>query len=296
VRSFLRYALRAWSTPPRYVVLVGDASIDYRDIYELGENLVPTMMVNTPNGLYPSDVWLANTDLSGPAPEVAIGRLPVSSATELEAAITKIKTREAAQGEPWLQRMLLVADGPDAAGDFPADSETIAAIASTSMQVERLYLPLLGASETRRLLLEGLNDGVGMVSYVGHAGYDVLADEGLLWSDDVEQLGNLERPTVLTAMTCSVNDFAQLGYPGLGELLVRKSSGGAVATFGPSGLSENSYAMILAQAYYQAALAGGPVRIGDATYAAMKSYEAIGGPSYMLAIYALLGDPALRLR
>jgi len=28
----------------------------------------------------------------------------------------------------------------------------------------------------------------------------------------------------------------------------------------------------------------------------MKSYEAIGGPSYMLAIYSLLGDPALTLR
>ena len=81
------------------------------------------------------------------------------------------------------------------------------------------------------------------MTYVGHGGYDVLADEGLLWNDDVEQLAQRDRPTVLTAMTCLANHFALPGYPGLGELLVRRDVGGAAAVWGPTGLSQNELAV-----------------------------------------------------
>jgi uncharacterized repeat protein (TIGR01451 family) len=296
LRDFLLYARMHWATPPRYVLLVGDGSIDYRDVDGYGENVVPTMLVRTPNGLYPSDTWLADVDVRGAAPEMAIGRLPVSSEEQLDAIVAKIQKREAELTEPWQTRLLVVADNPDGGGDFPADSEVIAALASASMDVERLYLPALGASETRRQLLEGINEGVGTVSYVGHAGLDVLASEGLLWSQDIDTLTNAERPIVLTAMTCMANHFAHAGYPSLGELLVRHATGGAVASFGPTGLSENHYAMVLARAYYSAAASRRFVRIGDVIQYAMKTYETGGGPGYMLGIYALLGDPAMRLR
>lgn len=295
LRAFLRYAYESWGTPPRYVVLVGDGSIDYKDVWSQGGNLIPPMMVSTPSGLYPSDVALADVDTSGPAPEMAIGRLPVSTVAELEAAIQKIKTREAARGQGWLDRMLVVADNPDQGGDFTTDSESLAMMAPSHVTVTRLYLAQLGQAQTRSGLLSGLSVGSGMVSYVGHAGYDVLADEGLLWSSDVATLTNAGQPTVMTAMTCVANHFALPGYPSLGELLVNKATGGAVAVWGPTGLSENDHAVNLAQGYYTRAFSGATPRLGDAIQATMKAYESTGRPTYELAIHALLGDPALWL-
>jgi hypothetical protein len=296
VKAFLRYARSTWTEPPRYVVLAGNGSFDYKDILGYGGNLVPPMVVSTPHWLFPSDTWFGDVDPAGPAPEIAIGRLPAANAAELDQLIRKVQLREAASGSPWMGQTLVAADNPDEAGDFTAGSERIAAIAAATSQVERIYLGSMGIAEARTRLIDGINAGAGAVSFVGHGGYDTFTDEGLLTQADVDGLVNLDKPTVLTALTCIGADFSWPGYPSLGDLLVRKAEGGAVAVWAPTGLSKNDAAVALGERYYAAAFGSDRVRIGDAIKRSMKAYEQAGLPAYMLSIYTLLGDPAMWVR
>jgi hypothetical protein len=245
--------------------------------------------------LAPSDNWFGEVKGDGGAPEIAVGRLPARDEEELNRMIDKIITRESSQGSPWLKRLLLLADNPDKAGDFHEDSEGLAALAFPHVSADRIYLPVSPFSDARTRLFEGIHEGRGQVSYVGHAGYDVLADEGLLKSGDVAGLTNADRPFVLTAMTCTAGNFALPWYPSISELLVHKSSGGAAAVWSPTAQSQDSLAAILAGNYYDRALGTEDVRIGDAVLSALKGYEKAGNPSYITAIYVLLGDPAMWL-
>lgn len=295
LRAFLVYARAKWRVPPRYVVLAGDGTYDYKDFLGFGGNAIPPMMAPTPSGLFPSDAWFAAAqELAPPAP--VIGRLPVTTTDELAQVIGKIQAREAALGEPWVRSALLAADDVDAGGDFSGSSEGVAAWLPADLPQTRAYIATAGAAQARSVLLSGINQGAGVVSYFGHAGFDRLADEGLLTNDDVPTLANADRPTLMTAMTCLAGNAALPGYPGLGELLVRRPGGGAVAVWAPSGMSENDLAGPLAEHFYAALFGGRGERIGEAVAAARRSYAQDGLPPYMLSIYNLLGDPALRVR
>jgi hypothetical protein len=296
LRRFLGYAWRRWRVPPRYVVLAGDGTYDYRDNLGAGGNLIPPMMVGTGYGLFPSDTWFADV-AGGTAPEMAIGRLPVASAEELDRLVEKIVLRESDVERAWVARLVALADDADRAGDFAAGSDRIAALAPPGVPVTRIHLGALPLTAAREALFAGIREGAGLINYVGHAGFDVLADEGLLRSEDVELLGNAGRPTVLTAMTCLAGDFSQPGAPGLAELLVLSGSGGAAAVWAPTGLSVNELAVRLAEGFYGAGFAAGDaVRVGDAVLAAQREYERARLPGRLLRLYVLLGDPAMRLR
>jgi hypothetical protein len=304
VKAFLTYARSRWKVRPRYVVLAGDGTYDYKDVLGEGDNLIPPMMASTPDGLFPSDAWFVEaasrreTGIGRRPVEIAIGRLPVTTPAELAEVIRKTVARESAlvADEPWVHNTLLVADDADAAGDFLLSSERVASLVPAGVPLARAYVSVVGAAQTRSDLIGALNDGVGAVSYVGHAGFDQLADEPLLTSADVASLVNHDRPAVMTAMTCLAGNSALPGYSVIGESLLRQDGGGLAAFFGPSGMSENDLAEPLADAFYSAAFSGRSPRIGDAVNAARRAYRARDLPSYMLAIYNLLGDPAMRLR
>jgi hypothetical protein len=277
------------------VLLAGHGTFDYKDNFGYGGNLIPPAMVSTPDGLAPSDVWFADVDPSGLAPEIAIGRLPVQTPAELLDLIRKIQLREQLAGSAWPHPLVALADNPDVAGAFPTDSDRIMSLAAPTLLPERIYLSELPVAAARERLLTAINEGAGMISYVGHAGYDVLADERLLSNADVAGLTNDEIPTVMTAMTCVAGDFASPFVESVAEALVRKPEGGAAAVWAPTWMSENDHAVFLAERYYGAVFGRRPFTIGEAVTTAMQDYEQTWRPQYMLQIYTLLGDPAMRL-
>ena len=133
--SFLEARLSRWRRPPLYVVLIGAGTVDYKDHLGLGGNLVPPIMVGTPWGVFASDVELGDVVEDG-GPEIAVGRIPVVGYTELHAYLDKLVTYEsgAAQG-----RALLLADDPDAGGDYVADSDAIGELLR-QWEIEEIYL------------------------------------------------------------------------------------------------------------------------------------------------------------
>jgi len=294
LKDFLTYARSHWGLAPRYVVLAGDGTWDYKDNWGYGGNLIPPMIVGTPSGIFASDAWFGEIK-GGTGPDIAIGRLPAATTTELAPMIAKVETRQAAAADAWAHRVFLLADNPDNAGDFTLASERVGALAPPAFPVRAGYLSGLGLDGTRDALFGAIGQGTGFVSYFGHGGYDVLADEGLLRSSEIDALNNTGAPTVMTAMTCIVGDFSLPGYPSLAENMVRKETGGAVAVWAPTGMSENQLAIPLAEGFYSSLFGGSAHRLGDAVVAGRKAYLSHGGPSYMLWIYTLLGDPAMRL-
>ncbi len=296
IQAFLSYAATQWRVAPRYVVLAGDASIDYKDVLGYSENFVPTMIVSTPDGLFASDGALADIYGHDGIGDLALGRLPVVSNTELEQMVAKIEAYETAPDGPWKKRVLMTADTPDPdAGDFQANSELIAKAVPSDFIVDHVYVSESTIGEARAAMLGGINNGAYLVNYIGHGDWFQLSGDGLLTMDDVPHLVNGDRLPVFAAMTCGVGWFEEYGGDCLAESLVLSPSGGAIAVWSPSGWSYNSEAQILNQGLFQAIFSQ-EKSLGNVIQSAIDAYPANGGSKpFMQQIYNLLGDPALRL-
>ncbi len=295
IRDFLAHAVKRWRQAPRFVVLLGDGSFDYKDAMGLGGNLIPPPMARTPEGLFTSDNRIADLEGNDGVPEVAIGRIPALSLSEAAAYVTKLDARAAAVGT-WSKDALWVADNPDQGGEFSHDADRLLTGLPSRYRPRRLYVEERGAVSTRQQLLRGVGDGAGLVNYLGHGGMDRLADEGLMLTADVPLLANGPRYPVMLTLTCVVGRYGLPGFEGLGEALVLQPDGGAVALWGPTGASMNLDAMMIGAGFLRAMARDGEVRIGVAVRESLRDYLAEGGElPYLPFIYNVLGDPAVEV-
>ena len=187
--------------------------------------------------------------------------------------------------------LVMASDAADRGADFAADSAQIAGQFPASYTVDRIDLTATPLASARAQLLGEINSGTAFLNYMGHGALDRLSAGGLLTSADVPGLTNGERLPVVTAMTCTINRFEVPGIPALGELLVKSGGGGAAAVWGPTGLSPNGEAKLLAERFYHASDA----RLGDRVLRAITEFRALGGSPDLPRIYDLMGDPALRI-
>ena len=82
IKDFLTRASTSWQTPPRFVLLVGDASFDPRNYLGLGnQDFLPTKLLDTAYMETASDDWFVDFNGDG-LPDMAVGRLPVQTAEE----------------------------------------------------------------------------------------------------------------------------------------------------------------------------------------------------------------------
>ncbi len=295
IRDFLRDATSRWSTPPRYVTLVGRGTWDYKDFLGQGDNLVPTPLASTPWGLAASDVRLADLNGDDGRPEVALGRLPVVTSQELLDYVEKVRSHEGGASGPWQRRVLMAADNADDAGAFPADSDWVATFIPADHQVDKVYLGSVDPAAARQTILDVLNQGVALYNYVGHAGFDHLAQENIFSSASVAALTNADRLPVFLAMTCAVGNFAVPGAPSLSETLLLHQGGGAYAAWTPSGLSVNDVAVQLDAAFFKAVFVDGQKVIGDATVSSLRDLQVNDSMQFMRYLYNLLGEPVSQL-
>ena len=295
IRRFLSHACYGWAQRPSYVVLAGEGTYDYKNHRGYGDNLLPTKVVSTPDGLCESDTWFADTSGEDGVPDVAIGRLPAATSAELQRLVDKIAAYEAASGD-WASRVILAADNADSGGNFAADSDEFGLWVPAGYAVHKIYLTTNNALAARADLLAALNAGALLFNYIGHGVWDRLAQESLLANSHADTLANGEKLPVAVAMTCSSGRYSMPGYDCLGEHLVLRQGGGAVGFWGPTGLSMNDMAKRLDTAFLRARFAESETVLGDAILRAMDDYAAGGGDLYMLRIYSLLGDPALRVK
>ncbi len=296
ITTFLTYARSSWRTAPRYLVLAGAGTVDYRNLLGFGGEILPPVFVATDDGLFPSDSLLADLVGNDGMPELAVGRIPAHSAAELDAYVDKLAGYESGADGGWVGNAIALADAPDRGADFGAGSDRVAALFPAGYTLDRIYLGSSSLEDARSRLFHDLQAGASLVDYMGHGGLDRLASGGLLASSDVASLGNGPRLPLVTAWTCAINRFAVPGVSSLGELLVNQAAGGAAAVWAPSGLSVHSEAQLLAEHFYRHLGDPDQPRLGDVVLRALQDFTTLGGSKSMIQIYNLLGDPALRVR
>ena len=296
IPELLAFARATWAEAPWLVVLAGNGHYDYLNALNLEANPVPPLLVQTADGVFAGDARLADADGDG-LPDVAIGRLPARTADELAAMLAKIQAYEAGFGEAWQSELVLANDAADAAaGDFAAANAQLAALAGAAHPAqERIDLNASPVAAARSKLLRHFQNGAGIIHYTGHGGVANWSDKGLLKAADVNGLNNAARPPAVVALSCLVGRYEAPGVNSLGELLLRKSGGGAVATWGPSGLSRHDAAADLGAAFYRAVFQEGCGTLGGAILRARRRLPGDLFSADTLAIFNLLGDPALRI-
>jgi hypothetical protein len=289
--DFLAYAHTEWQLAPKYVVLIGDGSFDYRNYLGYGDPIAAAMLVRTADGYFATDNGFADLNDDG-VPEFAIGRIPVVDAQELNSYISKLIAYE--NTAPARLTATIVVDKLDpAAGDFAASGQLVNTAIPNSWQHDLLEVDSSGAAAVHSDILSGFQQGTDLFHFIGHSSFvSIGANNGTLLDDTDIETTSFARPAMMTSMSCSAGNFGYPAMTSLAETAVLKADGGAVTFFAPSGLSRNFQADLLAEGYYEALFDGQSQRIGDVIIKAKQHYLDQGGARYMLDIYNLLGDPA----
>ena len=123
IRDFLSYAYHHWKKPPRYILLLGDASFDFKNYLDAPfKSRLPALEMKTTYLSTSTNPALAAVNGDDLLPDLAIGRLPAANVSELEAMVAKILAYENS-GQSITDHIVLVADNPDTAGNFDADAD-----------------------------------------------------------------------------------------------------------------------------------------------------------------------------
>ena len=287
IRSFL-IAAKRWQTPPRYVLLVGDASIDERVYLGMGDfDFVPTKLLMSDLLLTASDTWFTDFDDDG-APDIPIGRLSARVAADVAAEVAKIVAYET-DARPLSRKVVLVSDA-DAAVDFHANSVALEDSIPAGFDVVDINVAASGGAAARLQLLSTFDDAM-LVNYIGHGSVEIWSNSSFFGRADVGTLPAGGRTPIVLAMTCLNGYFHDIYTDSLAETLQRAPNG-AVAVWASSALTSPEAQLPADEALLHALLAGSDIRLGDAVAAAQKS----SFTPDIRRTFILFGDPAMRVR
>lgn len=287
VKDFLAYAKGNWKKAPRYLLLVGDASLDPKNYLGYGDSdYVPTKLVDTQNLETASDDWLA--DFTGDGVEdLAIGRLPVRTALEAAAMINKIVSYDTAARSG---SILLVADRNDGY-NFESSNSLLRALIPDGIRVEEIDRGRLDDAAAKSMLIETINRGQKIVNYIGHGSVGIWRGN-LLTNDDALLLTNARGLSLFVTMTCLNGYYQDPVLDSLAESLMKAAGGGAIAVWASTGMTEPGGQLVINQELYRTIFDSAPRTLGEAT---LKAKAAVASQD-IRRTWVLFGDPTTKLR
>ena len=228
---------------PNCALILGDAGYDYRNITGQSSIIVPTIQVQSSRTYATDDLLSA---IYGNIPEIATGRYPARNEEEVSNFIEKVMSIETEpEFGPWRQKVTLVAD--DAARPEPnhgsistgkshtLNSEQLASLIPNSLLTNKIYMmeypEVSDASaygvikpEATNALLNALNSGTAIVSYIGHGSPYQLAQERLLDMNrgDINQINTGNKLPIWIVGTCSFGHFDDPISESFAEELIRE--------------------------------------------------------------------------
>ncbi len=295
VRDFIHYAYHNWQIPPAYVLLVGDASIDYR------ETFVPTLYYKSrARGRAPSDYLYTLVDGDDILSDLSIGRLPIENGNEAEWMVEKITAYDR-DPEPgaWRGRVLYLANHHEAL--FIQPSNQLAARYTEPLGLESVKIfnpdeaPL--PNPTGVAFIDAFNRGALLLNYNGHGSVNAMAFVlGITpdW-DYLSQLNNNRRLPLVLAFSCLNSLFVHPKVESLGEALTSKEDG-AIAYISATAKSFVAQNNLLGDRLFNQFFAEGNLEFGP-TLDVAKAQVLAAHYSYDAAVLTmqLFGDPAQKL-
>lgn len=268
IRDFTKYfydrALSNGQEPPKYLLLFGDATFDYKGViensfsnhvitYQTSESIHRVRSFGTDDFFGFLDDNEGNFG-SGTTPnshllDIGIGRIPAQTTQDAAVAIEKIKTYENPDNTGnWQSLFTFAADDdlPDARRNrdlhvLNADqSAERMNIMEPGLRIKKIYEfaypeEITGAGRqvpgATDAFINTLNSGTLVMNYSGHGNEQVLSDEGLFNTDLIPNLNNRDRLATLVTATCQFGRYDDIDAQSGAEQLYLASNGGIIAAF-----------------------------------------------------------------
>ncbi len=329
IRDFIKmfYDRASINDLPKYVLLFGDASYDYKNRIAGNTNIIPVSetneSINKTTGYCTDDFFgflddnedqnnYSNNQIN--TLDIGIGRFPVSSATTAANIINKIMNYDSPKSfGPWKNNMTFNADNGD--GNIHLeDAEYMADYTNDSLPVYNKYKIYVGgfnvestpagprAPDANKAVTEQIYNGTFLMNYNGHGGPLGWCEERIFSMDDVNIMTNFNRLPLFLTATCDFAPFDNPAVNSAGEILLSKSDGGAIALMTTTQLVYADQNRIMNFNYMKSGF--GPMEnnayptMGDA-YRLSKNLRYVSSVSEFVASnfrkFALLGDPGLPL-
>ncbi|MDR9417925.1 type IX secretion system sortase PorU [Gracilimonas sp.] len=271
IRDYVKFlydrALNSGQEPPKYLLLFGDTTFDYKNIqtdryinhvvtYQSEESLGRTTSYATDDffGLLDDNEGEMDVLGSGGTPnshllDIGLGRISAQTPSEAAIAIQKIKEYESPEHTgSWQNTFTFAADD-----DFPdvqlnRDLHVLNADATAErmniiepgIKVNKVYefsypeeitgsgRTIPGATED---FINAFNNGTLVLNYSGHGNEQTLSDEELFKSDYIPSLTNRDRLSVLVTATCQFGRYDDNDAQSGAEKLFFADNGGLIAAF-----------------------------------------------------------------
>jgi len=299
---------------PKYLLLFGDGSYDFKDRITGNTNFIPSFQ--SANSVSPTQSYITD-DYFGLLDEdegssvfdvidIGIGRLPVKNKTEARNAINKIKAYSSRNSMgAWRNNVIAVADDEDNSIHM-RDADDIAEVVDTSYgeyNIDKIFLdayrqrsgpggeryPDVNEELGRRMDFGGL-----IIYYIGHGGELGWAHERILEVGAINSWTNINNMPLFVTATCEFSRFDDPKRTSAGEYVFLNPNGGGIALLTTTRLVYSTPNKELAVAFFKNAFVevnGEMPRLGDIT----RLTKVNGPPNINSRNFTLLGDPALRL-
>ena len=320
MRMFYQKAQLA-NKPLNYLLLMGDASYDYKDRIPNNSNYVPIWEGTSSLSLYNSSIsddYYAYLDdneggsLSGFIMDLGVGRIPVETASQANAYVEKVinyVTGPKRFGD-WRSKLLFLADDADEFWEdtFSISSESLEKKAKSSnpcLNVDKVYMDAytqISSSgsqsypEARDDMYRKIENGNLVTNYIGHGGEIGLSSERLIQLNDVNSWTNFDNLPLFITITC---EFTRLDDPkrrSAGEQLLTNANGGSIALISTTRVVNAGPAIQLNNTIYDTLFTrpnGQPQTFGEIIRAAKNSPGLLNDATKLK--FSLFGDPAVRL-
>lgn len=313
---------RSASDKPKYLLLFGDASFDYKDRIKNNTSFVPAYQNNfslDPLSSYSSDDFFGflddhediNSGLINNILDIGIGRVPARNVEEAQNFVDKIEAYMSPKSfGPWRNNLSFIADDEDNNLHLQ-DAEVITSTVTTTAPVfnqEKIYLDAYrqesgAGGSSYPLAVQASNNkvlnGTLIWNYNGHGGARRLAEETILDQQMADNWNNPYRLPLFITATCDFAPFDNPTIQSLGENILLKAKTGAIALMTTTRVvfafsnreMNNNYLKIALQPD-----ANGRYRtLGDAVKEAKNFTYLTSTDITNNRKFTLLGDPALTL-
>lgn len=283
------------------VLLVGGDTYDYEN-YEGSDSIsfIPTLYGRTGDLITfaPIDAKFADIDDDN-IPDINIGRFPVRTESELANLLLKI---QAYSSKTYNKTAVFAADRFDVPNgySFKADADDLINLLPIEWQNNittnnRAYLDDDGVVLAKSKLIENINQGVALTSFMGHSGKSQWSKLGMFSASDANLLTNANSPTLVTQWGCWNTYFVSPSEDTLAHAFMLNQNGGAVSVLGASTLTEAEHEKDLAQLILTF-LTHDEMTLGNAVTEAKRIYAQTNPDALDVILgWNILGDPGLRL-
>ena len=317
---FDRYGVTP-ATRPKYLLLFGDASFDYKNRIPNNTNLVPAYQSKIfldPLSTYTSDDFFGflddnediNSGLITNLLDVGIGRIPAKNAGEAKNYVDKVINYYSKESfGVWRTNVSFIADDEDNNLHLQ-DAELITGTVSANptFNIRKIYLDAFqqesGSAGSRypsvnETINNQIASGTLVFNFIGHGGSARLAEEVILDQPMVNGWSNTNRLPLFVTATC---DFAPYDNPftnSLGENILLRPKTGGIAMMTTTRLVFSFSNRVMNNNYMLFAMhpdANGKYRsLGESIMAAKNHTYQTSGDLINNRKFTLLGDPAMTL-